>query len=195
MDPAASLHDSIHTPTSPRLVRALLLGQPAADGIDILVWPADADRRPDAADHVPRLLLLEEGEDPPVCSFLEEWVRLPALMDDVYARLHMVRSRCSCVSIPELRDEGVLAFDRHREVIPAAQLPLLELLVAGYRTVVRREDLADAYAAAGATATDEAVKAALFRLNQRLLTVGLVLRTIRGKGFLLEPVEGCRSGN
>ena len=182
------------SPTSPRLLRAMLLGHPATHGVEVVVWPDEAERRSElAAAGSPAFLLVPPDEAAPVCAFLEEWTRVPAPMDDVYARLDMLRGRASCVSVPVLRPGGVVAYGSDNVVVPAGQLPLAQLLVERFGTVVQRRDLAAAYEASGGKATDEALKAAVFRLGQRLTDVGLVLRTIRGKGFLLEGQQGCRA--
>ncbi|HEY6532675.1 MAG TPA: hypothetical protein VIY72_10235, partial [Acidimicrobiales bacterium] len=92
-----------------------------------------------------------------------------------------------------LRPGGLVEFGPRHQVLPSGQLPLAQLLFERFCTVVHRRELAAAYEAAGGTATEEALKAAVFRLGQRLAEVGLVLRTIRGKGYLLEARQGCRA--
>ncbi|HEY6531174.1 MAG TPA: hypothetical protein VIY72_02640, partial [Acidimicrobiales bacterium] len=92
----APLLDSRTTPTSPRLLRAMLAGHPATDGVEVIIWPDDAERRAALVEGTPTLLLVPPDVDAPVCGFVEEWVRLPAPMDDAYARLEMLRIRVSC---------------------------------------------------------------------------------------------------
>jgi DNA-binding response OmpR family regulator len=66
------------------------------------------------------------------------------------------------------------------------QLPVARLLVAELDRLVRREDLVAACEAAGTSTHVTALKAAVGRLETRLGAVGLRLRTIRGRGYLLE---------
>jgi hypothetical protein len=172
----------------------MLLGHPATDGVEVVLWPEESARRDElAASGSPAFLLVPPGEAAPLCAFLEEWTRVPAPMDDVYARLDMLRGRAACTSVPVLRPGGVVVHGSGAVAVPTGQLSLAKLLIERFGTVVQRKDLAAAYEASGGKATDEALKAAVFRLGQRLTEVGLVLRTIRGKGFLLEGQQGCRA--
>ena len=65
-------------------------------------------------------------------------------------------------------------------------------------SVVRKDELVAAAASAGGSSHADAVKAAMARLGRRLAPLGLVLRSVRGRGYLLEescgcPVHGSRS--
>lgn len=180
------------SPTSARLLRAMLIGHPAAHGVEILVWPDDAERRAGlSAAETPAFLLVVDDVEAPDCEFLEEWTRLPAPMDDVYTRLEMLRARASCTSAPRLRPGGVVEYGSEQLVIPTGQLAIAQLLIERFGTVVKRSELAAAYEAGGGKPTDDALKAAVFRFGQRVSEIGLELRTIRAKGFLLEGGQGC----
>ncbi len=76
---------------------------------------------------------------------------------------------------------------------------MIDVLLAHLGTVVHKEQLAEAARASGASHHDDAVKSAVARLGQRIAVLGLVIRSIRGRGYLLEvedpcPVHGTGSG-
>jgi len=192
MSAATMLLDPTTPPTSPTLFRALLLGQPSTDGVELLLWPEEATRRDAlAAKGVPRLLILGPMTPAPSCDVLEDWVRPPLPGADVDVRCEALRARASCAARPRVDRSGELWFASRRTDLSPGQVPLARLLVRRYRKVVRRDDLAAAHAEAGGQPTEEALKAAVVRLGQRLGPVGLVIRTIRGRGYLLEHVSGC----
>lgn len=192
MNPPLVLLDSTSLPTSAPLLRSLLLGAPVADGIEVLVWPEEEDRRRRLVEAgVPCLLIIDDQAEAPVCAPIEDWIRPPLPIEDVVARCVALRCRATCAGRPDLDPNGALWFGNESVPIPAGQQPLVQLLIAGYRSVVRHDDLADAYAAAGGRRTEDALKAAFGRLAPRIELVGLALRSIRGRGYLLEPVHRC----
>jgi len=192
MPSSTVLLDSSSLPTSPYLLRSLLIGAPVVDGIEVLLWPEEDDRRRRAAEAgVACLLLLGEEVVAPICRPTEDWIRPPVSADDLEARCRSLRSRVACISVPELDPDGALWFGGERVDVPVGQQPLVELLVDRYRAVVRHGELASAYAAGGGQPSDDALKAAVVRLAPRLESVGLALRSIRGRGYLLEPVHRC----
>jgi hypothetical protein len=177
------------TPTSPALLRSLLLDRPEVAGIELLLWPdSELRRRELEVLDRPCLLILDEGTPAPVCGTLEDWIRPATSMDDIGARCAALRSRATCSARPVV-DESALVFGGHRIELSDGQVRLARLLADRYREVVRRDELA----AAGGDLTPEAVKAALARLTARLAPAGLTVRTIRGVGNLLEPSSGCGS--
>jgi DNA-binding response OmpR family regulator len=66
------------------------------------------------------------------------------------------------------------------------QRPIAQLLIARLGRVVRHDDLVVACAAAGHSTHTTALKAAVGRLERRLAPLGLRLRSIRARGYLLE---------
>jgi hypothetical protein len=194
MDTFAPLLDPDTPPSSPSLLRSLLMSQPATDGVELLLWPEEEDRREEVAGkEVPCLLILGADTPAPVCGALEDWVRPPVPAADVEARCAALRVRVACATAPIVDADGGLWFLATRVDLSAGQIPLARMLVEHYRTVVRREALAAVHVEAGGQDTDEALKAAISRLAQRVGGVGLAIRTIRGRGHLLEPVIGCGS--
>jgi hypothetical protein len=192
MSQSAVLLDSSSQPTSTTLLRSMLLAAPVADGIEVLLWPEeDARRRRLVEAGVPCLLILGPEVEAPTCGPLEDWVRPPQPVEDVVARCVALRCRVLCAARPELDPNGALWFGGHSVAVPAGQQALLEVLLVRYRSVVRHGELAAAYGAGGGRPTDDALKAAMVRLAPRVASVGLALRSIRGRGYLLEATHRC----
>lgn len=100
--------------------------------VELVRWPAEADRRQAlAAGGVPRLLLVERGStSPPRLDDDEDWIRLPADERDVWARLdRLAVHHARRLRRPRLSDEGVLDYAGRRAVVGVQCAPLLALLV------------------------------------------------------------------
>jgi DNA-binding response OmpR family regulator len=140
-----------------------------------------------AADR-PRLVLVERDAPPPVpTSCREEWVRMPADEADVAARLAGLRARLVAHGDggPVLDDDGVL---RHRGgwvALPPVEARLAAALLARQRLVVSREALARAGWPNGSPGRN-ALDVHVLRLRRRLAPLGLAIRTVRSRGYLLE---------
>jgi hypothetical protein len=164
------------------------------DDIELLRWPADEEQRNQlAADGVPRLLLLADDAPPPrSLDLLEDWVRLPLDHDELLARRSALGRRATCSTHgPVVDGDGLLWWGDRWVAIPAAQLPIVELLVSRVRDLVRRDELVSAYVATGGSPNPIAVKAMLGRLVKRFAQVGLLLHSVRGRGYLLDAPNPC----
>lgn len=153
-------------------------------------WPSEADRRRQLQhDGVPRLLLVEEGHPPPHPEdCLEDWIRVPA--DDVDVRLRVdglsARSSQHVTETPDLDPDGVLRFSSAWVSLPPVEARLARALVDRYGAVVGREALGTAGWPDGAPGRN-ALDVHVLRLRRRLATVGLSIKTVRSRGYLLEP--------
>jgi hypothetical protein len=162
-------------------------------GVAFLRWPAQAyDRARLAAAGEPRLLIIDGGHTPPVVTDpLEDWVREPAHPLDLDRRLSMLADRARRrAELPRFDGDGLLWMGDRWVDIPDAQRPVADLLVARIGQVVRREEIVAACAAAGTSTTASAVKAMIGRVGRRFALLGLELRNVRGRGYLLQAVAG-----
>lgn len=156
----------------------------------LLRWPADIARR-DAlgASGQARLLLIEDGfPPPPAPDCLEDWIRVPASEEDVQARLEALalRSQAHAPPVPDLDDDGVLRFaDRWVSLAPL-EARLTSALLGRFGGVVSRETLIRALWP-GKTPGRNALDVHVLRLRRRLSPLGLVIKTVRSRGYLLEP--------
>lgn len=162
----------------------------------IVRWPSERKRREELARSArPRLLLLEDGEPPPVADCLEDWVRSPIDDADLRARVVALEHRAAChgQSLPVLDVDGVLRSDGTWVALPPVEARLMAALLERSGAVVSRDALARAgwpHGAPGRNALDVHV----LRLRRRVDALGLVIRTVRSRGYLLETSDRRMAG-
>lgn len=161
----------------------------------LLRWPAESQRRDDLIElGTARLLLVEDGATPPhPQDCLEDWIRVPAPELDLRSRIAALEARATRHSpaVPSLDADGVLRFDTAWVSLPPVEARLTRALVTHFGAVVGRETLARAGWPEG-TAGRNALDVHVLRLRRRLVSVGLVIKTVRSRGYLLEaagPVQ------
>jgi DNA-binding response OmpR family regulator len=155
-------------------------------------WPSEAEQRSRLAErHIPRLLLVDDGLPPPECvDCLEDWIRLPAPESDVRARMDglLIRSRAHLRTVPEIDADGVLRFGSGWVSLPPVEARLADALVERYGAVVGRDTLRRSVwpgTAPGRNVLDVHV----LRLRRRLAPLGLAIRTVRSRGYMLEQAD------
>ena len=157
--------------------------------VALLRWPDEAPRRDSlVATGVPRLLLLEPGHEPPLpADCLEDWIRVPAPEDEVRARTAglAVRGGSHNPAVPELDAHGVLRMGAGWVPLPPVEARLTGALVDRFGGVVSRESLSRA-GWPGGTPGRNALDVHVLRLRRRLGPMGLAIRTVRSRGYLLE---------
>ena len=157
--------------------------------VTLVRWPGEASRRERlAAGSVPRLLLVEDGSLPPEPDdCLEDWIRVPATEVDVRMRLESLASRAARhgATVPELDDDGVLRWASGWVSLPPVEARLTRVMVERFGAVVGRDTLSRAGWPDGAPGRN-ALDVHVLRLRRRLLPVGLAIRTVRSRGYLLE---------
>ena len=155
-------------------------------------WPSEERTRARLCEAgVPRVLLVEGGAPPPAVSDeLEDWIRVPADEVDLHARVdaiaRRVRSRTS--DSPSLDDDGVLRFGGAWVPLPPVEARLTAALLDRTGAVVSREVLSRAGWPDGAPGRN-ALDVHVLRLRRRLGPLGLAIRTVRSRGYLLERAE------
>src|SRR4051794_17206668 len=135
----------------------------------------------------PRLLLLDDGIDAPVSpDCLEDWIRLPASDADLEARRRSVVMRATEHSVrPTLDDAGVLRFRTQWIGLSPVERDLASALVDKFGAVVGRTVLSDRAWPDGSPSRN-ALDVHMLRLRRRASRVGLEVRTIRSRGYLLQ---------
>ena len=153
-------------------------------------WPREAERRDRLVEEsVPRLLLVEDGHPAPApLDCLEDWVLVPSNEVEVRARLVglAARSRFHTHELPELDGDGVLRYAARWVALPPVEARLTAALVDRFGAVVSRGALARSGWPQGAPRRN-ALDVHVVRLRRRLAPVGLAIRTVRSRGYLLEP--------
>jgi DNA-binding response OmpR family regulator len=159
-------------------------------------WPDEAEARSRLADEGrPRLLLVDHDTPPPrVDDELEDWIRVPASELDLHARVEALdrRARSHDDDRPELDEDGVLRFGRAWVSLPPVEGRLMEAMIGRYRSVVSRDALGRAGWPSGGSSRRNALDVHMLRLRRRVAPIGLVIQTVRSRGYLL---EGSGSGN
>jgi DNA-binding response OmpR family regulator len=164
--------------------------------VTMLRWPEEEARRTRISQAGgPRLLLVPDGQEPPqVGDCLEDWIRVPAAEDEVKARVdalavrsqaHMANGDAAGAG-PELDDFGVLRVNGSWVALPPLEARLAEALIERLGAVTSRELLIRAGWPDGAPGRN-ALDVHVLRLRRRLTPVGLAIRTVRSRGYLMEP--------
>ncbi len=135
-----------------------------------------------------RLLLVDDGHPPPdVSDCLEDWIRVPASEEDVRTRVAALEARSLAHGheLPGLDSNGVLRLAGRWVSLPPLEARLTAMLLERFGAVVGRETLIRGVwpdQAPGRNALDVHV----LRLRRRLVPLGLAIRTVRSRGYLLE---------
>jgi two-component system OmpR family response regulator len=156
----------------------------------LLRWPSEGGRRQrmKVAGEA-RLLLVEDGQPPPrVVDCLEDWIRVPAPEEDVRARVDALaaRSQAHEHQAPGIDANGVLRYDGRWIALPPLEARLTATLLERFGAVVGRETLIRAVWPGQAPGRN-ALDVHILRLRRRLRPLGLAIRTVRSRGYLLEP--------
>jgi hypothetical protein len=159
--------------------------------VELVCWPADPQRLAELRDRgVPRLLLVTDGAEPPVpTDCLEDWVDDGASEDALDARRRALLARARAHGArPELDDDGLL---RHHDAwvsLSPVERSLARVLLDRFGAVVAREMLG-ARAWPDGAPTRNALDVHMLRLRRRLSPLGLEIRTVRSRGYLLQELR------
>jgi DNA-binding response OmpR family regulator len=163
--------------------------------VALIQWPSDESLRAHLAQEGhPRLLLVDPEADPPVCvDVLEDWVRLPVSRDDRNARVRSLLQRAGRLQgdRPVVSDNGTLEYVGATVELSATHLRLVAPLIERFGAVVSREELA-ARTWPGVDAGSNNLDVTISRLRGRVDRVGLRVRTVRSRGYLLCPNKSRR---
>lgn len=157
--------------------------------VEFIQWPAEASRRESlAALQRPRLLLVTQDEEPPITAdHLEDWIRVPAPERDIRARVASLVTAAGHRRRPTLDENGLLRAGTNWVSLPPIEARLMERLMDDWSAVVSRSELAAAGWPAQAPGRN-ALDVHILRLRRRVDSVGVVIRTIRSRGYLVETL-------
>jgi len=158
--------------------------------VQLLRWPA-AQRQLEELRlaGLPRLIIVDEGATPPeIVDELEDWVRLPADRADIEFRAQTLRRRAVTKQRPSLSTEGVLKFRGASAPLSPVEAQVVASLLGKFQAVVSRRDLTEAVWPNEAPPRN-ALDVHISRVRRRVAEVGLQIRTVRGRGYMLEPVS------
>jgi len=156
------------------------------------MWPAEAPRLAELRERrIPRLLLVSDGEaDPPIpADCLEDWVVAQAPAWEVDARRRALIARAEQHAVrPQLDEDGLL---HHRDAwvsLSPVEQSLAAMFIGRFGAVVTRDTLADRAWPAGVP-TRNALDVHVLRLRRRIAPLGLEIRTVRSRGYLMQSRE------
>jgi DNA-binding response OmpR family regulator len=163
--------------------------------VALIRWPTDQALRSELAElQQPRLLLVDpEAEPPDVSDVLEDWVRLPVSRADRQARVRTLeeRSNGEGASPPSLDSNGTLTHHGETAQLSGIQAMLMATLIDRFGAVVSRQALISA-AWPGGDATANNLDVSVARLRRQVFPLGLEVRTVRSRGYLLGDIDRPR---
>jgi hypothetical protein len=162
--------------------------------VELLHWPAEADRREDLRRRaVPRLLVVADGAEwPAPADCLEEAVAGGAGDAELAARRQALEVRAAQhAPRPTLDGDGLLRHrDRWVSLSPVEQ-SLTGALLDRFGAVVTRDGLAERAWPRGMP-TRNALDVHVLRLRRRIAPLELEIRTVRSRGYLLQAASDPR---
>lgn len=159
--------------------------------VHLLRWPAESTRR----DHYQalgmlRLLVVEGGVPAPVCSDIrEDWVRAPVSDDDLRARIATLRAKAEAHRLPQVDPHGLLRFGGRSTTVSRTETDLLECLVRQFGSLVLRATLRECLPERPGGVSRNALDLHIMRMRRRIQPLGLAIRTVWGRGYVLEPMD------
>jgi DNA-binding winged helix-turn-helix (wHTH) protein len=156
--------------------------------VKLIRWPAESERRDHYRAHgVLRLLVVEGGARPPVCSDVrEDWVRAPITPEDLEARIAALKARAEVHRRPQVDPNGVLRYCGRSITVSPTSTDLLERLVREFGVLVSRDELRNCLPDRDGGASRNALDLHIMRVRKRIRPIGLAIRTVWGRGYLLE---------
>jgi DNA-binding winged helix-turn-helix (wHTH) protein len=160
--------------------------------VEIVRWPQDADRR--EALHragTPRLIVIgADGHPPTPLDGREDWAREPVADTDLAARIDWLKRRLERRVVvadraPTIDEDGLLRTDLGWVTIPPVEARLAAALIRRLGAVVSRDALTRVTWPKEAPSRN-ALDVHVLRLRRRIASIGLAIRTVRGRGYLLE---------
>lgn len=154
-------------------------------------WPEEDARLRQLRDTgSPRLLLLNgESEPPESADCLEDWIRLPADDRDVRARVARLSSRADTQQpAPQVDGDGLLRYRGRWVALSPVESALAITMVDRFGAVVGRDTLARRAWPDG-TPTRNALDVHMLRLRRRIASLGVEVRTVRSRGYLMQAAQ------
>jgi DNA-binding response OmpR family regulator len=154
-------------------------------------WPEEDSRlRHLRESGSPRLLLLNgESAPPESADCLEDWIRLPADDRDVRARVARLASRAETQQpAPQVDGDGLLRYRGRWVALSPVESALATTLVDRFGAVVGRDTLSRRAWPDG-TPTRNALDVHMLRLRRRIAPLGVEVRTVRSRGYLMQAAQ------
>jgi DNA-binding winged helix-turn-helix (wHTH) protein len=165
--------------------------------VEMLRWPSDQRRLAELREQrIPRLLVVGEEYEPPVLTdCLEDWVAVVAPEREVDARKRALVLRAEQHGTrPVLDADGLLHHHDAWVSLSPVEQSLASALLDRFGAVVTRDSLADRAWPSGVP-TRNALDVHVLRLRRRISPLGLEIRTVRSRGYLMQSAEVSSTPN
>lgn len=158
--------------------------------VRLVRWPAARSQLMELrAQGMPRLVVVDGDAAPPDPSDeLEDWIRLPADQADVRLRVDTLARRAAERERPHLSPEGLLRFRGRTAALSPVEARVVEALVGRFGAVVSRRDLTE-FVWPDEAPPRNALDVHISRVRRRLAELDLMIRTVRGRGYLIDDVS------
>lgn len=155
--------------------------------VAIVYWPDEADLAADLGSQGRPLLMLvaPDAEPPAAWDRLSDWLRLPTDERDIRARIESLQRRAERPPAPVIDEFDVVWRGARWVALSPVEARVLAVLLDRAGSVLTRREL-NAECWKDGVPGERAVDARLPRLRSRIAPLGLRIRTIRSRGFLLE---------
>jgi DNA-binding response OmpR family regulator len=165
--------------------------------VEVVRWPADSTRLAEMREAgVPRLLVVADDAEPPIpVDCLEDWVASTASEREVDARRLALSIRGDQHAVRPLLDGDGLLHHRDSWVsLSPVEQSLASAMLDRFGAVVTRDMLADRAWPTGVP-TRNALDVHVLRLRRRIAPLGLEIRTVRSRGYLMQSREVLLEAN
>lgn len=161
-------------------------GGPESAQVAIVWWPEDAGVASKLrASGVPRLFLVAPDTAPPEPLLDDEdWLRRPALDADVRIRVAALAARMAPDDAPRpVTSDGRIHYRGRWVPLSDTERALAGVLAEDFGEIV---ELPALLGAEGLSLSDGGVRVHLTRLRKRIRPIGLIVRAVRGRGYVLD---------
>lgn len=157
-------------------------------GIRFLRWPHEGPKRePLLQNRIPILWVVESAYPPPEClDPLEDWVRLPLAQDDIDARVACLAQRARNEMTPVIGPDNVLYTRQGRLPLADSEAVIMTALVENFQRLVPRKELVECGWGKASDEYRNALDLRILRLRRRIAPLGLEIKTVWGRGYMLE---------
>jgi two-component system, OmpR family, response regulator len=164
--------------------------RPVRRGVKFLRWPHEEEKRFDfLQQRIPILWIVESTYAPPESlDPLEDWVRLPMPQQDIDARIACLVRRARDEMVPVIGPDNVLCTRDARLPLADSEAAIMAALVANFQRVVPRKALVECGWGNVSDRYRNALDLRILRLRRRIAPLGLEIKTVWGRGYMLEAV-------
>ncbi|MGC4892238.1 helix-turn-helix domain-containing protein [Micromonospora sp. DT31] len=157
-------------------------------GVKFLRWPHEEGKRSDyLAERIPILWVVESAYAPPQkLDPIEDWVRLPMPQADVDARVTCLMHRALNEAVPVIGPDNVLHTRAGRLALADSEAAILAPLAENFQCVVARKALVERGWGQPSDQYRNALDLRILRLRRRIAPLGLEIKTVWGRGYMLE---------